>query len=186
MTDKTDKEPCVVCGMADNVDRNYESRPLVTHVDCPRCGPYMYTRLAFQPIPENRDRMYLLAGAIRSCKERGLACFMVDSHLLQTVEGFNEKVLPLVPKDDNAKMTLILQYVSRKVASGESVSLDPNLDYPVGFSKGPAEFNLLVTTLVKDGLLEVVSGHPKIRVILTVAGRQEIQSASRPPIGFGT
>ena len=111
---------------------------------------------------------------------------MVDSHLLQTVEGFNEKVLPLAPKDDNTKMILILQYIGRKTASGESVSLDPNLDYPISFSQSPNEFHLLVTQLVRKDLLEVVSGQPKIRVILTVAGRQEIQSASRPPIGFGT
>lgn len=187
MTDGTDNEACVVCGMAENVDRCFDKiQILVTHVDCPRCGPYKLTRLAFQPIPENRDRMHLLSGAIRFHKERGLECFMVDSHVFQTVEGFNDKVLPLAPKDDNAKMILILKYVGRKAASGESVSLDPNLDYPICFSKGPDEFQLLVRTLVQEGLLEVVSGQPKIRVILTVAGRQEIQAASRPPIGFGT
>ena len=130
--------------------------------------------------------MYLLAGAIRFYKERGLECFIVDSQVFQTVEGFNEKVLPLVPKDDNAKMILILQYVGGKAVPGESVSLDPDLDYPISFSKGPAEFQLLVRTLVQEGLLEVVSGQPKIRVVLTVAGRQEIQAALRPPMGFRT
>lgn len=187
MTDRTDNEACVVCGMTENVNRCFDKiQILVTHVECPRCGHYKFTSQAFPPIPENQDRMHLLAGAIRFHKERGLECFIVDSHLLQTVEGFDEKVLPLVPKDDNAKMMLILQYVGGKAASGESVPLDLDLDYPISFSKGHDEFLLLIRTLIQEGLLEVVSGQPKIKVILTVAGRQEIQAASRPPIGFGT
>lgn len=187
MIDRTDNEACVVCGMPDNVRASLDKmKTLGIHVDCPRCGPYEITRLALDPIPENVERLYLLSGAIRLHKEQVRECFNVDSTVLQTVRGFDDKVLPLVPKDDNAKMILILQYVGRKAASGESVSIDPNLDYPISFSKGPDEFQLLLRTLVQEGLLEVVSGQPKVRVVLTVAGRQEIQAASRPPIGFKT
>lgn len=72
MTDRTDNEACVVCGMTDNVNWTFEGSRGITHVNCPRCGPYKFTRLAFQPILENKDRLYLLAGAIRFYKERGL------------------------------------------------------------------------------------------------------------------
>lgn len=187
MTDRTYYKACVVCGMMNNVRWVPDLITLrLTDIDCPRCGSYPLIVPPPDPIL-NRERLYLLCGAIRSCKEKGAKCFEVNSTVLATVEGFNDKVLPLVPKDDNAKMILILQHVGRKAAPGESVSLDPELDYPISFSEGPADFRQLVQTLVQEDLLrEVESGQPKIRVILTVAGRREIQAVSKPRIGFGT
>lgn len=112
---------------------------------------------------------------------------MVDSTVLQTVEGFDNQVLPFVPRNDDAKMNLILEYIAGKSAPGKSVALDPDVDYPISFSQDPCEFDLLFRTLIEKKLLEeVVSGQPKIRVILTVNGRQRINALSKPPIGFRT
>lgn len=181
MTDRTDNEACVVCGMTDNVNRTFEGNRGITCIDCPRCGPYKYTRLAFQPIPENRDRMHLLSGAIRFYKERALECFMVDSHLLQTIEGFDETVLPLVPRNIPEKINRVLEYIRWHTEHpGANVDVKPAIDYPIAFCRNMDELHYYIDHIHSDGLVDgtVVMG-PVWHLALTPAGWTYLDNLDR-------
>jgi|GEM_PF-6849211 len=109
------KTVCNVCGLDKDVTKEKLDALPVFSVNCKRCGTYAITDIVIDDniCQKNKALLYLLSGVIRYYQEHGRPLFPVDSSIFNA-DKFNEKVMPLAPKDDNAKMILILQHVVGK------------------------------------------------------------------------
>jgi len=118
-------------------------------VSCARCGQYQITRSAAVNLKFRKaEERPLLSAVTRNASEFGTP--------LKIKENDFDRLISSAPQyTPFEKMDRVLEYVGRKAPTfARTVSLAPQLNYPVAFARDETEFRELFSALIEKGLLK--------------------------------
>jgi hypothetical protein len=133
-------------------------------VVCTTCGIYDVTMMLDATLRTfSGDERYQLSGLTRRATERG-----------ETLELSTSSVSTLLaedkPPDPVEQVDLVLAYLESNTSpGGPGAPLNPARDYTIAQALGPGALQFIVTSMLKDGLIEqtTASGVPHYRLTLT-------------------
>jgi nucleoside 2-deoxyribosyltransferase len=138
---------CPVCKIKGyDVIRKADSIERITY-KCARCGKFKITHAAERMV-EKMNLGPKLSGWIRNLFESGMDIPEINTSSLMEIE---QSIPDYNPSD---KQYLFLRNISRKSKyPGDSVSILPDIDYPLAWASAPEEILFYIRFLVERGLL---------------------------------
>ena len=141
------------------------------------CGTYQITREAFDDLRENpkyRDKLHLLAGALREASEKGFKTVLTTSNIDQIISTANKPRHPL------EAIERILIFIYRFEKLPYEYTTFEWLDYTITYSKNFKEFEYYLEKARDLGLIEVSGNLRTCR--LTIDGWQRVDALLRASI----
>lgn len=151
---------CPICN--NQVDASssdyYPGRPVP--IDCKVCGQYRITESAIMHVRSyGIEEGHIISGAIRELNDRGIPVF------IESFDRVRDSVV--VPRGPLDCIDRILLHVYRNMPTADaSVTLAPQFDYSVGYTKTQSEFKFLLDRAVGLDYLEIPYGEAQYRLTL--------------------
>ena len=141
------KTICPVCKLqGQNILRKSDAGGKITF-KCARCGKFIIAQSVCK-LAEKKDLGSKLSAWIRNISELGMDTPEINTKSLTEIE---QSIPEYNPSD---KQYLFLRNISRKSKyPGDSLSIEPELDYPLAWATAPEEILFYIRFLVERGLL---------------------------------
>ena len=134
-----------------------------------------------EPDQAIKEQLHLLSGLIRQQSEYPGREFVVTASLFSELSAFEQQVLSLVPSGIKGKCNAIMEYVAKhSMYPGSNVSINPALDYPIGFCKSEEEFDFYLHHLEALKQLQILGtdNNDDLVVVITATAWQELEGKS--------
>lgn len=159
-----ESRPCPLCGTTANADwKVLQNNRSELTIDCKVCGWLTIDSGLLSHIErdEYKDSLYLLSALSRRNFDRqqprqinkGIETFRLTSETI--VQHLESLSIPSDPLDLVDRLLLLVQ--ERTTSFDAGAKIDPNRDYPLLFSRSPAEYDYIRKTASQMGYAELIT-----------------------------
>lgn len=180
MPTKKDR-PCPICKLDGQNVRVWDADERLS-LECSRCGNFTITRTA----ASIAERMVLgpkLSAWIRERNELATDIPEINSNTLKDIEA----LLPTY-KVSEKQLLLLRAFERRTRFPGQTLNVEPHLDYPLAWASGEKEFKYLLRSLFERGLVSRTDGPTSLDdsfsylICISADGWSFLENHERPSI----